>query len=59
MGCGLETIPLPRYAQVGALPSYNGSDIEAIEVCVPIKEEQTKIAELFVKLGQPYHPSSA
>ena len=45
-----ETIPLPRYAQVGALPSYNGSDIEAIEVCVPIKEEQTKIAELFVSL---------
>lgn len=45
-----ETIPLPRYAQVGALPSYNGSDIEAIEVCVPVREEQTKIAEIFVKL---------
>ena len=45
-----ETIPLPRYAQVGALPSYNGSDIEDIEVCVPTKEEQTKIAELFVSL---------
>ncbi|MES1080875.1 restriction endonuclease subunit S [Limosilactobacillus fermentum] len=27
-----ETINLPRYAQVGALPSYNGSDIESIEV---------------------------
>ena len=45
-----ETIPLPRYAQVGALPSYNGSDIEDIEVCVPTNEEQTKIAELFVSL---------
>lgn len=45
-----ETIPLPRYAQVGALPSYNGSDIEDIEVCVPLREEQTKIAELFVSL---------
>ncbi len=45
-----ETIPLPRYVQVGALPSYNGSDIEAIEVCVPVREEQTKIAELFVNL---------
>ena len=45
-----ETIPLPRYAQIGALPSYNGSDIEAIEICVPMKEEQIKIAELFVNL---------
>lgn len=45
-----ETIPLPRYAQIGALPSYNGSDIEAIGICVPMKEEQIKIAELFVNL---------
>jgi len=45
-----ETISLPRYAQVGALPSYNGSDIEDIEVYVPMREEQTKIAELFIRL---------
>ena len=30
-----ETIYLPRYAQVGALPSYNGSDINNIKVFIP------------------------
>src|SRR5699024_1537774 len=30
-----ETIFLPKYAQVGALPSYNGSDIEAIPIKIP------------------------
>ena len=38
-----ETINLPRYAQVGALPSYNGSDIEAISIEVPNKSEQEHI----------------
>lgn len=42
-----ETINLPRYVQVGALPSYNGSDIESIEVKVPRKKEQEKIGLLF------------
>lgn len=42
-----ETINLPRYAQVGALPSYNGSDIESISVSVPHKDEQRKIGEFF------------
>ena len=45
-----ETIPLPRYAQVGALPSYNASEIEAIEVCVPKKAEQTQIGAFFSNL---------
>lgn len=42
-----ETINLPLYAQVGALPSYNSSDIESIKVKVPQKYEQEKIGEFF------------
>lgn len=42
-----ETINLPRYAQVGALPSYNGSDIESIEVTLPNKGEQVKLGAFF------------
>ncbi|WP_342424530.1 restriction endonuclease subunit S [Paenibacillus sp. FSL E2-0178] len=42
-----ETVNLPLYAQVGALPSYNGSDIERIEVKVPSKDEQELIGEFF------------
>ncbi len=45
-----ETINLPRYAQVGALPSYNGLDIESIEVILPNKDEQAKIGEHFSNL---------
>ncbi|WP_251913586.1 restriction endonuclease subunit S (plasmid) [Lactiplantibacillus plantarum] len=45
-----ETINLPRYAQVGALPSYNGSDIESIEVTLPNKDEQVKLGAFFKSL---------
>ena len=45
-----ETINLPRYAQVGALPSYNGSDIESIEVTLPNKGEQVKLGAFFKSL---------
>ncbi|MCW8518880.1 restriction endonuclease subunit S [Streptococcus macedonicus] len=45
-----ETINLPRYAQVGALPSYNGSDIESIEISIPNKDEQIKIGSFFSNL---------
>ena len=45
-----ETLNLPKYAQVGALPSYNSSDIEAIEVIIPDKREQEKIGLLFSNL---------
>lgn len=45
-----ETINLPRYAQVGALPSYNGSDIESIEVTLPSKGEQVKLGAFFKSL---------
>ena len=45
-----ETINLSRYAQVGALPSYNVSDIESIEVKIPKKGEQQKIGNFFKTL---------
>lgn len=45
-----ETINLPRYAQVGALPSYNGFDIESIVIKIPNKSEQAKIGNFFKQL---------
>ena len=42
-----DTISLPKYVQVGALPSYNGSDIEDINVWVPTIDEQKKIGDIF------------
>lgn len=45
-----ETVNLPRYAHVGALPSYNGSDIETISVEVPDKNEQEHIGSFFKQL---------
>lgn len=47
-----ETINLPLYAQVGALPSYNGSDIESITVQLPSKVEQQKIGTYFRQLDE-------
>ncbi|MDU1568622.1 MAG: restriction endonuclease subunit S [Clostridium sp.] len=40
----LEKIKLSKYAQVGALPSYNVSDIGNIKIKLPFLAEQTKIA---------------
>ncbi|QAA23208.1 restriction endonuclease subunit S [Sporolactobacillus terrae] len=45
-----ETIYLPRFAQVGALPSYNGSDVEGIKIFVPTLDEQKKIGIFFKEL---------
>ena len=45
-----DTIKLSKYVQVGALPSYNASDLNIIELCVPTKLEQTKIGNLFQRL---------
>lgn len=46
-----DTLNLPFYAQVGALPSYNGSDIESIPVHRPVnREEQQKIGTYFCTL---------
>ncbi len=45
-----DTIFLPDLVQVGALPSYNGTDVESIEKYIPIKLEQAKIGALFDKI---------
>jgi type I restriction enzyme S subunit len=45
-----ETIYLPKFAQVGALPSFNGSDIETIKIMVPSINEQTMIGNFFLRL---------
>ncbi|WP_018664262.1 restriction endonuclease subunit S [Heyndrickxia acidiproducens] len=45
-----ETINLPRFAQIGALPSYNSSDIEGIDIFVPSLDEQKKIGIFFKQL---------
>ena len=42
-----KTINLPKYAQIGALPSYNASDIAMIKVNVPNVQEQSAIGYLF------------
>lgn len=47
-----ETINLPFYAQVGALPSYSGSDIEGISVQRPSEAEQQKIGHYFRTLDE-------
>ncbi|WP_440898075.1 restriction endonuclease subunit S [Amphibacillus sp. Q70] len=45
-----DTLDLPKYAQVGALPSYNGTDIGGIDVIIPNQKEQQKIGEFFKNL---------
>lgn len=46
-----DTIYLPKHAQVGALPSYNGSDIEGIAIHRPKdKQEQKNIGAYFKQL---------
>ena len=46
-----DGLDLTSLVQVGALPSYNASDIESMEVAIPLKiAEQTKIGALFQRL---------
>ena len=47
-----ETINLSKYAQVGALPSFNGSDIEMIEIIRPHHSEQIAIGNFFRNLDE-------
>lgn len=43
-----ETLNLPSYIQIGALPSYNTSDIENIEIYLPEHQrEKSAIGQLF------------
>jgi len=45
-----ETIDLTSLVQVGALPSYNAGDVEAIVISMPSLSEQGQIGEFFKKL---------
>ena len=47
-----QAINLPKYAQIGALPSYNASDIAMIKVNVPDVQEQSAIGSLFRTLDE-------
>lgn len=40
----MDSIRLSKFAQVGALPSYNASDLSIIEILLPCIQEQTKLA---------------
>jgi type I restriction enzyme S subunit len=51
--CLFETIHLSKFAQVGALPSYNSSDISIIPVAIPTSEdEQFKISNFLMRLNK-------
>lgn len=45
-----ETIDLTSLVQVGALPSYNAGDVEAIEIMLPEVSEQRQIGAYFRQL---------
>ena len=45
-------IDLTKLVQVGALPSYNASDVESIKIMIPSLTEQAKIGEYFSNLDQ-------
>ena len=43
-----DVIALSKYIQVGALPSYNASDLNTIKTNLPLLEEQTAIANILM-----------
>ena len=45
-----DTIDLTLLAQIGAIPSYNASDVENIEILMPHLKEQRKIGDLFTNI---------
>ena len=45
-----EKIDLTKLAQIGALPSYNATDVETLEIFMPTKNEQTRIGSFFKSL---------
>jgi type I restriction enzyme, S subunit len=50
-----DSIRLAKFAQVGALPSYNASDISTIKVSIPSTEEQAKIAGFLSAIDDKIH----
>lgn len=47
-----ETIDLTSLVQVGALPSYNASDVEDIKIFLPSLPEQARIGTFFRQLDR-------
>ena len=47
-----QTITLSKFAQTGALPSYNASDIAGITIFVPTNSEQKEIGLLIFKVTE-------
>ena len=45
-----ERIDLTDLVQIGALPSYNATDVECVEISLPDKPEQHRIGVLFKQL---------
>ena len=45
-----ETVDLTTLVQVGALPSYNAGDVEAMEIMLPKIPEQRQIGAYFRQL---------
>lgn len=43
-----ETINLPSLTQVGALPSYNATDVENVEILIPNLREQRSIGDFLL-----------
>jgi len=48
----LDTVRLSKYAQTGALPSYNASDLKIIKINLPHEDEQIKIANFLSTLDK-------
>lgn len=46
----MDSIRLSKFAQVGALPSYNATDLSIIEIALPCIKEQSKIANFLTAL---------
>ncbi|OAV65013.1 EcoKI restriction-modification system protein HsdS [Bacteroidales bacterium Barb4] len=47
-----DKIRLSKYIQIGALPSYNASDLSSIKISLPSIEEQTAIANILSTADQ-------
>jgi type I restriction enzyme S subunit len=47
-----DTLTLSKFAQVGALPSYNSSDLSIIKLMIPSYDEQTKIANFLSAIDE-------
>ena len=45
-----ERVDLTELVQIGALPSYNATDVESVEISMPDKPEQYQIGEFFEQI---------